>query len=206
MKAITGKKAIVSGHSMGNIQIYASLLDFSQKFKDDHIQNYFSILAPFGGSNRVVRNFMGMSDEHSYGSILVGYLTYHSIFIEQTVPYDLFPSDVFSDQQYEPWMRNITNQINYESAHHPLQNTTARHLPEKGISFWPDVSLNCSQNLQTSGECSTGLYNISDLAIVRIGGDDFYLKEAWKLIIENKYIDNTEQMIDLIYNNEKLQR
>jgi hypothetical protein len=149
---------------------------------------------------------MGMSDEHSWGPIFVGHLTYKSIWAEQTVPYDLFPSHIFSDQQHEPWMRNITNQINYESAYHPFQNTTARPLPAKGISFWPDVSLNCSKNLQTSPSCSTGLYNVSDFAIIRVGGDDFYLKEAWKVLIENKYVDNLEQLIELIYNNPKVQR
>ena len=59
---ITGKKAIVMGHSMGNFQILHNLWKMSQEWKDKYIARYIGLAPPYLGSARTLLTPLGMDE------------------------------------------------------------------------------------------------------------------------------------------------
>jgi hypothetical protein len=59
MKKMIGKKVVVAGHSMGNIQVYSNLLKIDQKTKDSLIQHYSALFPPMIGDQFTLKMAFG---------------------------------------------------------------------------------------------------------------------------------------------------
>ena len=171
----------------------------SQKDKDYLISNYIPIFPPFGGVSRSVRALLGNSEELGYGPILVGWWGYLSLMTDQSLLWNILPSETYERDKDEFWMRNITRQIDYE--HFKGGSGT-----EKGISFWPDYSDRCSNNLMYNDRCTTGLFNSSHEFLFRIKDEQFFPKDIKRKSIDSNIISNIDQLHNLITEEEVSKR
>lgn len=180
---ITGKKVALSGHSMGNIQVYSNQLKISQEDKDKYVSHYLALFPVLTGSSQPVRiGLSGNFEEQlpiKYGwDRWLGYLN------SGTFMYGYWPYNMYEEHAETNWMKNITDQINHEKDPGNLLN----HL-----SFWPDSNQQCYLNNEFGNNCATGLYNSSAInPVATIKGRHYFPKDIKDMMIEKSPLDNFE--------------
>ena len=197
---INHKKVIVYGFSLGNTQVYIALLQLDESFKNKYISNWIAHAPALSGGQVVYRSNFGFSDEFTLGPFGFSWKMFHNIWPGTSIVEDLKLSDIFESQKDESFMGNITRQIRYEK-NKGKRNST------KGISFWPDFDKNCSnEKLHYQKNCMTNIFNVSDIPVVRIDGQDYYRPELNQKIIDLAYVPGAELLLKHIYNAELSQR
>lgn len=147
MKIMIGKKVVVAGHSMGNIQVYSNLLKIDHKTKDSLIQHYSALFPSMIGDQYSLKMAFGAHLNEALPLSLslkkwLSWIGMHSFI------YGYWPLDPFQNHKEERYMKQIQQHVAHEE--NPSQ------VP-KGFEWLPSATQNCYKNIQYGPQCSLGL-------------------------------------------------
>lgn len=178
---LTGKKVVLVGHSLGNLNTLPVLMKMSQEDKDKMIALYVSAGAPFGGASKPTRLMIG-GDQGFIFKNLIGfqYFNQKSIMAASSSGFDLLPKDHFYRFKDEPWMKELIARVELENKYDPST--------EEGTSFWKDANQSelplpffptarekCFEGyLERPEECMTLLTDLKTTPVVAIEDNVYY--------------------------------
>lgn len=183
---LTGKKVVLAGHSLGNLNTLPILARMSQEDKDKMIAAYTSIAAPFGGASKVVRLVMGGDDGFLYLHQMFGmsFFNQKSVIGTASSTFDLSPRDTFYRFRNETWMQDLLARIELEGKYNPnttegqafWKNTTKNDIP---YSFFPGPSETCFTGFtDRPKECIVGISDLGKEPIGRVLNTTYYANSS----------------------------
>lgn len=145
---LTNKKVTLLAHSLGNLRISALLWNMSQEDKDNKINAYFSMAAPFIGALDGWKSILCGDEDFSVADHLgIDFKTFKAVVSRFTTLYQLLPGGFYLWNKDEPWMKKILQQIDYD------QNRSEKKI----LGFFPDKTDVCYPQFPSSKYCNTGL-------------------------------------------------
>ena len=115
LTTLTGKKNILVGHSLGNLNIMYQLSKLSQKFKDKYIHSWTALAPPFLGSAEPSKIAIGGYDEFAYfGHFGITYETAVIGFSSFASLYELMLKNMYKLYENEEWFKWVENRIDHE--------------------------------------------------------------------------------------------
>ena len=151
LKEITNKKVTILAHSMGNLRTAAALWEMEQEQKDELIENFISVAAPFTGSINPIPYLTCGSNEYEYPlGFGIDLSTFMSTIGNFSSVWQLLPLPTFSTQAEKHWMRKVMTRIAYENG----------EIEDPVFDFLPPRNHVCFANFEPEEKtkCSSGLY------------------------------------------------
>lgn len=187
LNKMTGKKVVVAGHSMGNIQVYSNLLKIDQKTKDELIQHYNAMFPPMIGDEFALKMAFG----GTLNEVLPVSLTlkkWSAWVAAHNWMYGYWPANVWENHKEEKYMKQVKKHMAYE------KNPTTE---KKGFSWFPSATEKCYKNIQYGPECSMGLEDADKARLMTIKGKDYYRKDAIELLETHSINPDVKFMVKL---------
>jgi hypothetical protein len=204
LRHLTGKRVVLMGHSMGNVNIYSNLIRLAQEEKDELIKYWVALGYPALGSMKPNNNLLNGDDELIYFHKLIGLHVDASIEGGSTIlaTYELFYKDAFTLYKDEQWLQDVKKRIDYENGH--------REFEDSGFDFLPKITDVCSpKNFKMfPSACKLGIYDSSLEPHVKVLDEEYHLHEAYRLYTRwgvtphvSKYLNHTHDEAMLKLNN-----
>eukprot|EP00331_Platyophrya_macrostoma_P003616 CAMPEP_0176425134 /NCGR_PEP_ID=MMETSP0127-20121128/11226_1 /TAXON_ID=938130 /ORGANISM="Platyophrya macrostoma, Strain WH" /LENGTH=700 /DNA_ID=CAMNT_0017806273 /DNA_START=20 /DNA_END=2122 /DNA_ORIENTATION=+ len=204
---LTGKKVIIIGHSLGNLNALNVLTKMSQKDKDRMVANYVSVGAPFGGATKVARMLFGGAKEMLFMDFVgVQFFNQKKMLAASSSTFDLLPKDTFFRFKNERWMKELVARINLEKTYPPDTEEGAKFwltadkekLP---LSLFPVPTAACVEQpgRKRPKECLTLLTDLSIEPVAVIDNKKYYAKQSSieDLIREHYTLHSVEKALSM---------
>lgn len=197
----TGKKVVVIGHSMGNINILSNLNKMSAKDKQRLIHVWVSIGAPFMGSPKGQKMMVAGTDEFL---TFKGYLGWK--FTPQVLTltsmlsaYELCAVNPFSSASPDdPFLAALHSRMRYENYFPNVE------FKDSGFSFWPAMTEECYDSYVTimPTVCAMKLPDLNVTPMIRIGGQSFGIHDTLEMVRKHQLSPLSEVFIRKVYGND----
>lgn len=185
---LTGKKVIVFGHSLGNLNTLFQFSQMQQEFKDKYIKAWIAATPPFLGAMQATKSILGGDDEYFFLKF-IGFHFEASALSLGTFPvmYELMQKNMYTIYQNEPWFEWIQKRLDYEIGRRPFEDS--------GMSFWPGIDENCTPSSFTDIDtaCYSGLDDLRKRpsVVVEDGNLQYFLNNNLKLVEDWPLLENT---------------
>lgn len=151
LNTMTGKKTIITAHSMGNMRTINALWTMSQEDKDKLIHSYLALAPSYLGSPMIFKNLVcGAKDfDFLFGLLGIDFKRFKESIGSFLSTFELAPSLIYSNAADEPWMKAIKQRIKYENG----------ELDSPGEIDWiPKRDQVCYKDFNQH-KCRSGLYD-----------------------------------------------
>ena len=174
---LTGKKVVIVGHSLGNLNVLPALNSMSQEDKDLMVSSYVAITPPFGGVPKTLQNALGGDPSFRIG-MGYGVNAYNQARIMEAASstQDLTPKDVFHRFRNEAWMQDLLARIELEKSH-GLNSTqeSSQDLESIPYSFFPPPTEKCFNGFTERAErCQLDISDLATEPVATIQGKHYH--------------------------------
>jgi hypothetical protein len=197
LNKLTGKKATLIAHSMGNLNVLHNLKQMSQDDKKSKIFNWVSIAAPFLGSPISQKTLVSGTDKFI---TLGGYFGFHvKAFIltasNQMSLYEIAAVDPFKIYEGQKWFENLKTRMEYE------KEGSKTPYEQSGIPFWPPKDDVChDQRLDSKKKgCTMNIYNTTEKSMLKIGEEEYFISDTESLIGKYNHTNTSSVLFDKLY-------
>lgn len=187
---LTGKKVVLVGHSLGNVNIYHQLLKLDTETKQKMIKTWVSVSSAVAGALQAFNSILAGDSEFMYFKNLVG-IHYHAeieAFNSIISGYELLPIDFFTHNKDEGWVKAMEKRIAYEQGINTFKDS--------GFSFLPRIEDKCSpSNFQDyPTDCRMGFFDYRKEFIIKIKDNEYKVNEVEQMLSKYHISDNTMDM------------
>jgi hypothetical protein len=175
--ALSNKKVVIMGHSLGNVNILHQLNRLSPEDKAQKIKLWIAAGPPFLGAIKMNKGLLSGEDDFIFMKNLVGLKLRPGIegLGNIQISYILTAKDPFSLYKDEKWFAAIQKRTQYEEG--------KGSVDESGFAFLPPTTAECSpKNFFTFAKnCTLGLYDTSKAPMARILNETYTLAQQDEL-------------------------
>lgn len=184
---LTGKKVVLLGHSLGNVNIYHQLSKLRTNTKKKMIKSWISVGSAVGGALQAFNTIVAGNGEFIYLFNKVG-LHFKSeiiVFNKMFSAYELLPIDFFTYHKDEPWLKAFESRILYEKGEVDHEFS--------GFKFLPKLEEKCTpvKFANYTTECKMGLFDYREKYIIKIQEDEYKVNEIEKMLTKYNMTDST---------------
>lgn len=195
--ALTGKKVVIAGHSLGNVNIYHQLMQLTRDEKDKMVKNWIAVASALGGSINDMKSMVGGDSTYLFLKGLVG-MHYHAEIDSMhhiISAYELLPYDPFTIHKNQPWLRAYRQRLLYEQGKLKYEDS--------GFPFLPKLEEKCtpSRYYGYTTECRLGLVDSSKQTVLQIVKDKFKVPDVKNLIKKYPLVDGTMKFFEYTRDN-----
>mmetsp|Transcript_60009 Transcript_60009/g.69499 ORF Transcript_60009/g.69499 Transcript_60009/m.69499 type:complete len:692 (+) Transcript_60009:34-2109(+) len=204
---LTGKKAVIIGHSLGNINTLPVLTKITPEMKDKMVAAFIALMPPFGGVSGTIRTHVGGDDSLLLTSFLgVQVSNQRQLMTAFSSIFELLPGDAFFRFKDEPWMKEIIARVEAEEKYDIKTPEGAEYWSNTSdipLPWFPNPSNTCFENFKLRPEeCRTLISDMTKIPIAVIEGEEFYAKreDIYKLIDERFHFLSSTEFTRNMYN------
>lgn len=194
---ITGKKVVILGHSLGNLNILHQLNLLDQSVKDSQIKNWVAIAPPLFGAMESTKILLGGDDAHHYLHYfgLKFSASAYSLGSSACI-YELALKNMYKMFEGQQWFDWVEKRLQYENGEIPHS--------QSGMLFWPSLKQSCSPDTFTffDKRCFSGLEDMRKRPSVIVDKKKYYLDNNHKLMSDWPLLDYSADYMKTFKNEE----
>lgn len=184
---LTGKKIVLLGHSLGNVNIYHQLINLDRDIKKKLIKSWIPVGSAVGGALQAFNAIVAGDDEFMYFKNTLG-IHFHSeilAFNKLLSSYELLPIDFFTYHENKAWLKALEKRIQYEEGQISYEDS--------GFNFLPRLEEKCSPSnfVDYPTDCRMGLFDYRKKYIIKIKEDEYKVKEIEKMLAKYNMTEST---------------
>lgn len=184
---LTGKKVVITGHSLGNVNVYHQLMNLTTNEKDTMVKSWVAVASAVGGSIDAMKALVGGDASYIF---LKGYVGIHfhaeiEALHRLIAIYELLPYDPFTTQSDQPWLKALRSRMLYEQGKVKFEDS--------GFKFLPRLEDQCSP-ANFNGyptECRLGIVDYSEEPLIQIVNDQYKIADIPKMLMDYPLTDET---------------
>ena len=205
---LTGKKVVIIGHSLGNLNALSSLNQMSQDDKDRMIAAYVVISPPFAGAPKALMSALGGDPSFQFGfGIGINFFTQARLVGGASSTQDLIPKDLYFRFKNETWMQDLLKRAELEKKYDPTTQEGKRFwdqidLHDLPYSFFPNPSETCFIGFTSrNSQCMIGVSDLTTEPVVTISGKNYYAnRTSIQKMIQEHYTLRTADDFNNMWN------
>ena len=194
MHAIAGKKVSIAAHSFGNMNVLNVLSRMSQQKKDQKLQRYFALGAPFLGSPTTFGLMIGGDSRYSFEGIGISFWVLKKTMATFPATFDLMPRSTWRLFRDQPWLKSAENRIAREHGQPPLHAVA----PQDDIvaQIYPPETSACFAGDWTgrTGQCLSGMQEF--LSFGAVNGEEVTVDNLQEMLRKYSFNEDASLLFD----------